>query len=55
MCILVGEWRRCDGSVLRVAFSPGYIACWAVVFRKHPFATPLEDHVIFVAIFLSKI
>lgn len=38
-----------------MAFSPGYIACLAVVFRKHPFAMPLEDHVISVAIFLSKI
>lgn len=55
MCIVVGEWRCCDGSMFRMAFSPGYIASLAVVFRKHPFAMPLEDHVISVAIFLSKI
>lgn len=55
MCIVVGEWRCCDGSMFRMAFSPGYIACLAVIFRKHPFAMPLEDHVISVAIFLSKI
>ena len=55
MCTVVGEWRFSDGSMFRMAFSPGYIAYLAVVFRKHPFAMPLEDYVIFVAIFLSKI
>lgn len=55
MCTVVGEWRFYDGSMFRMAFSPGYIAYLAVVFRKHPFAMPLEDYVIFVAIFLSKI
>lgn len=53
MCTVVGEWRFYDGSMFRMAFSPGYIAYLAVVFRKHPFAMPLEDYVIFVAIFSS--
>ena len=52
MCIIVAEWRCYDGSIFRMAFSPGNLAYLAVVFRKHPFAVPL---VIFVAIFLSEI